>query len=483
MPHLVALSIVRNEKNRYLKEWLNNVQSYADIHIILDDCSDDGTYEELRFFEAENNESVAIIRPYKESQFVKNESLLRNDLWNYARGYINAFGDPNTWCIVVDADEFYDSSLKERKDELLNLSEKYDVVAFHLCDMWTRQMYRIDGFWSPYFHRMFKYRDLPFSSSLNKGLHHPSIPEYAYTSTKVFNSEILCRHRSYETTDSQIRKYKFYLENSSTDFDKQHAKSILEVEPQLKKVSDDYTESILVASLIRNREWILPYFLKCIENIDYPSEKTHYYFILNNSTDNSFKLLRQFQEKHPRVIIDIHNFSDRDRQDHSWDAELIRNMAEMRNMHLRKAEFLQVDKLVSIDSDILFPPKLVQHLVSSDRDIISPVFWAGWNTSAGKLPQVWQRGGYEFDNNFLQTLLTKRCLLPVGGLGAFTCIDKKVWNAGCNYDRIDNLPNDISGEDRDFCIRAKALGFNLWASTYHDLIHIDNPQMLAKIKK
>jgi len=55
-------------------------------------------------------------------------------------------------------------------------------------------------------------------------------------------------------------------------------------------------------------------------------------------------------------------------------------------------------------------------------------------------------------------------LYPVGGLGACTLISRRAIEAGVRYQRIPNLT--YWGEDRHFCIRAQALGFDLWADTH-----------------
>jgi len=78
--------------------------------------------------------------------------------------------------------------------------------------------------------------------------------------------------------------------------------------------------------------------------------------------------------------------------------------------------------------------------------------------------------------------LNSKGIFEVGGLGAFTCIHRDVWEAGVNYTRVDNLPSNMQGEDRDFCVRARVLGFDLRATNYFDLIHVDDKKMLAELE-
>lgn len=38
MNRLIAISIVKNEENNYLADWLRNLRKFVDYHIFLDDA-------------------------------------------------------------------------------------------------------------------------------------------------------------------------------------------------------------------------------------------------------------------------------------------------------------------------------------------------------------------------------------------------------------------------------------------------------------
>ena len=71
----------------------------------------------------------------------------------------------------------------------------------------------------------------------------------------------------------------------------------------------------------------------------------------------------------------------------------------------------------------------------------------------------------DFINN-----LRKPGIYEVGGLGACTLISKKAIKAGVNFKEIRNI--SFWGEDRHFCIRAQALGFDLFVNTHYPAYHI-----------
>jgi len=470
MKRLIVGSIIGNEKDNYLNEWLKNVQSYADYHVIIDDGSIDGTKEVLLDY-CKNNKNVSLQRN-EDSMFKNDEPKLRNMLWENIRKVAKG-GD---WVIIVDADEFYDE-LSEYKTELMRVDN--NVIAFRLLDMWNEKQYRVDGHWSPYFHRMFRFKDWDFAIK-GKGLHKPCVPEWVINSNNVYLSDVRCKHYSYLRDEDKKKKYEFYKKNVKDSFNLKHALSIMDIKPQLENVEKELP-NIMITSLIHNRAWILPQFLNCLNNINYPKDKIKYCFIVNNTSDESLQLLKAWNNE--SLILEYNFKLSKNHGEHKWDNNLIKHMAIMRNQTLKMSERFDCEYMVNIDSDILFPPNIIKHLVTSDKKIISPVFFAGWGDDSGKrFPQVWDRGGFELSDSLLNLVCSRRTIVRVGGLGAFTCIHKDVWEKGVNYDRVYNLPSDMFGEDRDFCTRASVHGFWLFASTYYDLIHVDNKEMLEDIK-
>lgn len=109
---LIAITIIRNEENNYLHDWLKNIAQIADYHIFLDDASDDTTPEIVaRHLESHRGE----LHRRKTSLFRENEPALRSELWEYTR----AVARDGDWILIVDADEFYDDKIIRLKRKLL----------------------------------------------------------------------------------------------------------------------------------------------------------------------------------------------------------------------------------------------------------------------------------------------------------------------------------------------------------------------------
>src|SRR5690606_29619636 len=134
------------------------------------------------------------------------------------------------------------------------------------------------------------------------------------------------------------------------------------------------------------------------------------------------------------------------------------------------------DYLFLIDSDIVLHPQTIHQLLKANKDIISNIFWTKWQPSYPALPQVWMFDQYEqfqkrreeqlsneqiiYRHQEFLKMLKKPGIYEVGGLGACTLISKRAIKAGVNFKEIKNI--SFWGEDRHFCIRAQALGFDLF---------------------
>lgn len=68
----------------------------------------------------------------------------------------------------------------------------------------------------------------------------------------------------------------------------------------------------------------------------------------------------------------------------------------------------------------------------------------------------------------------------VGGLGACTLIKRVVLEKGVHFGDIYNL--SFWGEDRSFCVRAVAYGFELFVDTHYPAFHIFREDEIDKGK-
>ncbi|ASA26581.1 hypothetical protein B9T62_33555 [Paenibacillus donghaensis] len=162
---------------------------------------------------------------------------------------------------------------------------------------------------------------------------------------------------------------------------------------------------------------------------------------------------------------------------------------------IQRAGTLEYDYLFLIDSDLILHPDTLKHLISTDKDIISEVFWTQWQPGTLHQPQVWMHDEYnqwellpgeqlkpeEINRRFHEFLakLKEPGIYEVGGLGACTLISRKAILTGASYHQVKNI--SYWGEDRHFCIRAAALGIPLFVDTHYPALHLYRDSDLGKV--
>jgi hypothetical protein len=258
---------------------------------------------------------------------------------------------------------------------------------------------------------------------------------------------------------------------------------------------------ILIASAVHKDAKIVNQFLKSLSRLDTDGLKVSYCFVDDNESPDSSQLLADFIKNMPDCellqVPNVHKNLDWEKDDHSWSMQKIEKIAHIKNKVIEHFLSGKFSHLFLIDADLVLHPKTLHTLLDSQKDIISNIFWTQWNENSIPLPQVWLKDFYTlYDAHMLVpksdeqiSLETEQFLgmlwIPgiykVGGLGACTLIRRKPLEAGVNFNSIYNL--SFWGEDRSFCIRAAALGFELYVNTVHPAFHIFRIQELDHLQE
>lgn len=176
----------------------------------------------------------------------------------------------------------------------------------------------------------------------------------------------------------------------------------------------------------------------------------------------------------------------RDEKTHYWQEDLIWKVALYKDFLIELARNEGYDYLFLVDSDLYLHPLTLRHLVSLVKDIVSEVYWTRWSPELVPLPQVWLSDQYTLYqaardecslseeertqriSHFI-SMLSRPGTYKVGGLGACTLISRAALSRGVSFREIYNL--SFTGEDRHFCVRAAALGLELYADTHFPPFH------------
>ncbi len=140
-------------------------------------------------------------------------------------------------------------------------------------------------------------------------------------------------------------------------------------------------KTVLLAILAKNKAHVLPQFLACIENLDYPKHLISLYINTNNNEDNTKEILKDWIREHKndyqRVI-----FKGRDLQDvkstrpHEWTSERFKVLAHIRNQSLQQAKEYKTDYYFVVDCDNFITPDTLKTLIQHDKPIIAPLLKA-----------------------------------------------------------------------------------------------------------
>ncbi|MHA0858293.1 glycosyltransferase family 2 protein [Paenibacillus sp. CMAA1364] len=255
---------------------------------------------------------------------------------------------------------------------------------------------------------------------------------------------------------------------------------------------------VLLGSPIHQKPAILQQFLNALLQLNQHHIELHYYFIDDNIDPDSSLILQQFCLKSERTLLQPSGHSDeylRDDTTHQWNNNLIWKVANFKNRIIQHATEQQYDYLFLVDSDIILHPDTIEHLVATNKDIISEIFWTQWQPNAMLQPQVWMRDEYDqweqevgerlpsevISLRFEQFIskLGKPGMYEVGGLGACTLISQHAIQSGINFNPIHNI--SFWGEDRHFCIRAAVLGIPLYVDTHYPALHLYRDSDLDKL--
>jgi len=253
---------------------------------------------------------------------------------------------------------------------------------------------------------------------------------------------------------------------------------------------------VLLASPVKQHDKILSEFLASLIRLETSQVKLDFIFIDDH---NNHTLLSDFALEQPNVrILPGNSKTDYlcDESTHYWQEELIWKVARYKDSFIKIALTEGYDYLFLVDSDLFLNPKTLTHLISLKKDIVSEVFWTKWKPELIPLPQVWMEDQYTLYESRRESLseveITKRTqeflnmlsepgTYKVGGLGACTLISRQALQRGVSFREIYNL--GLTGEDRHFCIRAAALGLELYADTHYPPFHIYRVSELIKLQE
>lgn len=358
---LISGTIIYNEKNRFLKQWLEEVPQYFDKMIILDDASDDGTFEYIKNSKP-YKEGKIILERNEKNMFKINECILRKTLWDLIRKN----SKDNDFCIILDSDEIPCPELKDKLQEIIK--NNIGLFSFKKIEMWDDKNYRIDGLWSNYFSRGFPIyinEEYGFEQS---GFHFPPTPRYTL-SLRTINSDIRIKHLAYKSEELRKAKYDFMMNNSqqTKDITYYHLQTINEKAKckEYKIVQDK--PKILLAFICVNLYELPETTKQTLLSSTYPKENIDIVFLASGT---SGKIINQIEEL--EAICEKNEFFLINYQEEEYNRQVQDRKATLKREFFDKysEKYKKYEHIFIIDGEYPFREDVIYHHLLTDKDTI-----------------------------------------------------------------------------------------------------------------
>ena len=238
--------------------------------------------------------------------------------------------------------------------------------------------------------------------------------------------------------------------------------------------------TVTIGCPIRNREKYLPYYLKAIQELNYPSENISLIFVLNDSIDNTKQILYQFKDenshKYSRIKIDNYdlNTPKDSRDSYTRNNFTYNSLAKLRNYLLYN---IKTDYFLSCDSDIMMKPDTLTKLMSHQQDYVAGLIINGYEFDPAdpyKYTNILRNSpkGYLHVQN-----IPDNELIEVDFTGAIMLLSRKAYKSGAQF-----APHKL-GEDLPFCQGINQHGMNIYCDTSARCTHLMTEELLAKYIK
>jgi hypothetical protein len=170
---------------------------------------------------------------------------------------------------------------------------------------------------------------------------------------------------------------------------------------------------------------------------------------------------------------------------HQWGVTAMRRVGANKNRILLNALARKADAVWLVDADLILDRTTLRSLLAAEKPLTTAVYWTHWSKRGFETrqihaaPQVWlghpyNLAGRGMDEAEFRQKLINRELTRVWGFGACTLIQRKVLEAGINFDTLRDVPQEglMAGEDRHFSIAAERAHIDAYADPWPDIFHI-----------
>jgi SAM-dependent methyltransferase len=142
---------------------------------------------------------------------------------------------------------------------------------------------------------------------------------------------------------------------------------------------DSTPKKILIAILAKQKEAVLPFYLKCLEMLHYPKQYIFIYIRTNNNTDNTVNILREWvaqnESRYGKIEMDESDVAENIEQFgvHEWNSVRFSVLAKIRQQSLLKTLEWGCDFYFVADVDNFLRRNTLLSLVNLNLPIVGPL--------------------------------------------------------------------------------------------------------------
>lgn len=230
-------------------------------------------------------------------------------------------------------------------------------------------------------------------------------------------------------------------------------------------------DKILFFSAIKKDSKIVKLFLESAENLIVHNFELDYLLYDDNDDKKSNELIDQFLKQNSNAdLFPSMNIKGNFTHDHGWNSEQIDKVTMIKNNAMEYAVTNGYDYIFLVDADIVMNKETLKHLYTLKKDIVAEVFWTKFFGEVYYKPNAWDTHSWAYDSADSIIKYREKGTYDVGCTGACTLISTKVIQSEVSFSRLRNL--SYPGEDRHFCTRALANGYELYLDTNYPAYHI-----------
>lgn len=137
-------------------------------------------------------------------------------------------------------------------------------------------------------------------------------------------------------------------------------------------------KTVFLTILARDKAHCLPYYLDCIDKLDYNKELITVYINTNNNSDETEEMLEEWAAKNEsvynKILFESHEIEGYEPFGlHVWTYEMLSILGQIRNRSLEVAKEENCDFYFVVDCDNFVTPCTLKELVKKDKPIIAPM--------------------------------------------------------------------------------------------------------------